>query len=96
MLFKYSDTTVCEDLRVGYKQIHVNSSCYRIFPEKVNWYEARWRCLKAGMDLAVIHDINTARQLANKINRNFGIFKLTHYWIGFRNSDWIIDNSSAG
>ena len=48
------------------------------------------------MDLAVIHDINTARQLANKIYIYFGIFKLTHYWVGFHNSDWMTDISTKG
>ena len=42
------------DLRVGYRQIYAGEACFHIHMERVNWYEARYRCKEKGQDLAVI------------------------------------------
>ena len=86
---------LCEDLNVGLKQLNAGGDCFTIHFEKMNWYEARMQCKQRGHDLATIRHEQQREELANKIWMKFRIFKLYHFWIGFRNSDWLFHNSGG-
>ena len=86
---------VCEDLNVGFKQLNAGGDCFTIHFEKMNWYEARMQCKQRGHDLATLRHEQQREELANKIWMKFRIFKLYHFWIGFRNSDWFFYNSGG-
>ena len=89
------DYSSCEDIHVGFKQLNAGGDCFTIHFEKLNWYEARTRCKQRGHDLATLRHKEQRDELANKIRIKFGIFKLYHFWIGFRNSDWFYYKSEG-
>ena len=87
--FYFVGATHCTDHIVGVKQLKIGTTCIRVMMEKMNWYEARWRCKEDDMDLVIINTHREAEELKDKLRKHFKIFSLSHFWIGFRGTDWV-------
>ena len=83
-------------MRVTSKQVLVEGGCFQVNMEKINWFEAQWRCSRYGYKLAIIKSNSQLTQLQDTIRHDYGIFKLDYFWIGFSRIRYRIYSKGGG
>ena len=75
------------------EHIHLNGKCFHIHTNPSPWFSARKRCSQDGMDLAVLNNEDTLKELSLFVKESHQD-NYRWFWVGKRKTDYISESGN--